>query len=93
MGFAEQSNSSLRSNRALDDRRHKRIDRVLETYRKITKSNKASRNSKKTITEQQIEDFRAEMKEERRQSDLLRVLALMISVVIFMAAVWFFFFR
>lgn len=85
MGFAEQSNSGLRSNRALDDRRHKRMGRVRETSRKITKTNKPLKSSKNSTSKQELAAFRNEMKEERRRYDMLRVLTLMISIVLLIA--------
>lgn len=88
MGFAEQSNSQLKSNRALDDRRHRRIDRVLETYRNISKTTTPDQSSQKTISERDLADFRNEMKDERTRNNWLRLLALIISIGVLTGLIW-----
>jgi hypothetical protein len=93
MGFAEQSNSSIRSNRALGNRMHKRVKRVLESSRKLSKRKSPPPSTSETkLTESQLNDLNVELKEQRFKSDMLKVFALLLSVLLLLAALWFIFF-
>jgi hypothetical protein len=80
MGFAEDGSGSLRSNRALDDRRHKRLNKVLNTFRKVSGENEQISKKGKKLSKAELQEFQQEMKEEKRRSDLKKVFALIASV-------------
>ena len=90
MGFAEDGNGSLRSNRALDDRRHKRLDKVLNAFRGFSDKKVPISKSDKKLNEAELHEFREEMKDEKRKADLKKLLALILSLAALLLTVYLF---
>lgn len=91
MGFAEQSNSSIRSNRAPGNRMHKRVKRVLESSGKLSKRKSIPPpESEKKLSTSQLNDLKLELKQlkeklskERSKSILKEILAALLAIIFF----------